>query len=113
LDEIRYLARGMQQGSLCALGQLAPSPVLSTLQHFEDEIRAHIEEGRCPGGKCKALITYEIVTELCTGCMVCGRSCGSHAISGEKKEPHVIDPDACERCGLCMEVCKFDAIIVK
>jgi NADH-quinone oxidoreductase subunit F/NADP-reducing hydrogenase subunit HndC len=113
LDEIRQLAKGMQQGSLCALGQLAPSPVLSTLQHFEDEIRAHIEEGRCPSGKCKALITYEIITELCTGCMVCGRLCGSNAISGAKKEPHVIDTKACERCGLCAEVCKFDAIVVR
>ncbi len=113
LDEIKWLAKGMQQGSLCALGQLAPSPVLSTLQHFEDEYRAHIEEQRCPGGKCRALITYEIIAELCTGCMVCSRNCASNAISGVKKEPHVIDPEACERCGLCMEVCKFDAIIVK
>jgi NADH:ubiquinone oxidoreductase subunit F (NADH-binding) len=113
LDEIRHVAKGMQQGSLCALGQLAPAPVLSTLQHFEDEYRAHIEEQRCPGGKCRALITYEIIADLCTGCMVCGRNCASNAISGEKREPHVIDPEACERCGLCMEVCKFDAIIVR
>ncbi len=112
LDEIKWLAKGMQQGSLCALGQLAPAPVLSTLQHFEDEYRAHIEEGRCPGGKCKALITYEIIADLCPGCMVCARNCGSNAISGNKKEPHIIDPDACERCGLCIEVCNFDAIIV-
>jgi ferredoxin len=113
LAEIRYLANGMEQGSLCALGQLAPAPVMSTLRHFEDEYRAHIEEERCPGGKCKALITYEIIAELCTGCMVCGRSCASNAISGVKKEPHVIDPELCERCGLCVEVCKFDAIVVK
>jgi NADH:ubiquinone oxidoreductase subunit F (NADH-binding) len=112
LDEIRWVARGMQQGSLCALGQLAPSPVLSTLRHFEDEYRAHMEEGRCPAGKCRALITFEIVTELCTGCMVCGRNCPSNAISGEKRQPHVIDADLCERCGLCKEVCKFDAIVV-
>ncbi len=113
LDEIKWLAKGMQQGSLCALGQLAASPVLSTLQHFEAEYLAHIEEQRCPGGKCKALITYEIIPERCPGCMVCGRSCGSNAISGLKNEPHVIDQKACERCGLCKEVCNFDAIIVK
>jgi NADH:ubiquinone oxidoreductase subunit F (NADH-binding)/(2Fe-2S) ferredoxin len=113
LDELRRLAKGMQKGSLCALGQLAPSPVLSTLQHFEHEYRAHIEEERCPAGKCRALITYEIIADLCTGCMVCGRSCPSHAISGEKRQPHAIDPELCERCGLCTEVCNFDAIIVK
>ncbi len=113
LDEIKWLAKGMQQGSLCALGQLAPSPVLSTLQHFEDEYLAHIEEKRCPGGKCKALITYEVITDLCTGCMICARNCGSIAITGNKKEPHLIDQNACVQCGLCMEVCNFDAILVK
>jgi NADH:ubiquinone oxidoreductase subunit F (NADH-binding)/NAD-dependent dihydropyrimidine dehydrogenase PreA subunit len=113
LDQIRYVARGMEAGSLCALGQLAPSPVLSTLRHFEAEYRAHIEEQRCPAGKCRALITYEIVADLCPGCMVCGRHCPNHAISGEKGQPHTIDPDVCDRCGLCSAVCKFDAVIVK
>lgn len=113
LDQIHYLAKGMQRGSLCALGQLAPSPVLSTLRHFEEEYRSHIEEDRCPAGKCRALITYEIVAELCPGCMVCGRNCPNQAISGEKGQPHVIDPELCDRCGLCSAVCKFDAIIVK
>ena len=112
LDEIRRLAQGIEHGSLCALGQLAPAPVMSTLLHFEDEYRAHIEEERCPAGKCRALITYEIIEELCTGCMVCARKCPSKAISGEKREPHVIDQELCERCGLCKEVCKFDAIVV-
>lgn len=112
LNEIRRLAQGIEHGSLCALGQLAPAPVMSTLLHFEDEYRAHIEEERCPAGKCRALITYEIIEELCTGCMVCARNCPSKAISGEKREPHVIDQELCERCGLCKEVCKFDAIVV-
>ena len=113
LDELKLLAKGMQQGSLCALGQLAPSPALSTLQHFEDEYRAHIEEKRCPGGQCKALITYEIITELCTGCTLCARNCPSNTIIGTKKEPHVIEQSACIQCGMCMEVCNFGAVIVK
>ncbi|MEA3335693.1 MAG: NADH-quinone oxidoreductase subunit NuoF [Chloroflexota bacterium] len=112
LEEIRWLAEGMQRGSLCALGQLAPQPVISTLQHFEAEYRAHIEDRRCPAGKCTALINFTIVAELCTGCMVCARNCASNAITGNKKEPHVIDPDLCERCGLCAEVCNFDAVLI-
>ena len=110
LDELHRLAEGMQRGSLCGLGQLAPSPVLSVLRFFEDEFRAHIIDKACPAHKCKALITFDIVAELCTGCMVCGRNCGSNAITGEKRGVHVIDPDLCERCGMCAEVCKFDAV---
>jgi NADH:ubiquinone oxidoreductase subunit F (NADH-binding)/(2Fe-2S) ferredoxin len=113
LDEIRRLTQGMRNGSLCALGQLAPDPVMSTLLHFEDEFRAHIEDQRCPAGKCRALITYSIIEELCTGCMVCGRNCPHNAISGEKLQPHVIDPELCNRCSLCIESCKFDAILVE
>ncbi len=113
LAEIRRLAQGMENGSLCALGQLAPAPVLSTFRHFEAEYRAHIEEQRCPAGKCRALITYEIVADLCNGCMVCGRNCPQQAISGEKRQPHVIDATVCDRCGMCAEVCKFDAVVVR
>jgi len=113
LDALRYIARGMQKGSLCALGQLAPSPVLSALQHFEAEFRAHIEDRRCPAAKCRALITFEILADLCTGCMVCARNCPADAITGEKRQPHVIDPDLCVRCGVCKEVCKFNAVTVK
>jgi NADH:ubiquinone oxidoreductase subunit F (NADH-binding)/(2Fe-2S) ferredoxin/Pyruvate/2-oxoacid:ferredoxin oxidoreductase delta subunit len=112
LAEIQRVATGMENGSLCALGQLAPTPVISTLLHFADEYRAHIEDERCPAGKCRDLITYEIVADLCTGCMVCGRSCPNNAISGEKLQPHVIDQELCDQCGMCKEVCKFDAVIV-
>jgi NADH:ubiquinone oxidoreductase subunit F (NADH-binding)/(2Fe-2S) ferredoxin len=112
LGEIGRMAHGMENGSLCALGQLAPAPVMSTIQHFEEEYLAHIEDERCPAGICRALITYEIVADLCPGCMVCARNCPSNAISGEKRQPHVIDAELCERCGLCVEVCKFDAIVV-
>ena len=113
LDEIRRLATGMRQGSLCALGQLAPDPVMSTLRHFEDEYRAHVEEHRCPAGQCRDLLTYAIDPDKCTGCTLCARSCPVDAIGGDKREVHVIDQAVCIRCGTCHTVCNFDAVVVR
>ncbi|OGO16405.1 MAG: NADH dehydrogenase [Chloroflexi bacterium RBG_16_48_8] len=114
-DDVEYLievGQAIKLSSLCGLGQTAPNPVLSTLQYFRDEYEAHILEKTCPAKVCKGLITYAIVAENCPGCMVCLRNCPSGAITGAKQEVHVIDPELCNRCGLCMSLCKFDAIMV-
>jgi len=102
----------IKEASLCALGGTAPNPVLSTIRYFRDEYEAHIGEKRCPAGVCKALITFTIDEEKCTGCRVCARECPQGAISGEKKQLHKIDQDECIKCGLCRDSCKFDAITV-
>jgi len=112
LKKLEKLSRVMNQGSLCALGQLTPNPVLSTLRYFEDEYIAHIVDKRCPAGECEALIDYYIDEKECTGCMRCFKKCPQNAISGEKKKPHKIDKRLCIKCGVCREVCKFDAIYV-
>ncbi len=109
LEELGEVIRGT---SLCALGGTAPNPVLSTIRYFRDEYEAHIRENRCPAGVCKALITFTIDEEKCTGCAVCVRECPQAAISGEKKLLHTIDQDKCIKCGLCRDSCKFDAITV-
>ncbi len=67
LDEIRRLAKGMQSGSLCGLGQLAPSPVLSVLRHFEEEFWAHISEARCPAASCQMLVRAPCVSACPAG----------------------------------------------
>jgi len=112
LDLLEELGDTICQTSLCGLGKTAPNPVLSTMRYFRSEYEAHINEGKCPAGVCKALITYTIDPKNCNGCMVCLRSCTRKAISGRKKEVHSIDSELCNRCGICLSECKFDAILV-
>ncbi|MBP8997382.1 MAG: NADH-quinone oxidoreductase subunit NuoF [Anaerolineaceae bacterium] len=113
IETLEYLCAQIKEDSLCGLGQGAPTPVISTLKHFREEYEAHIFEKRCPAKVCKALIRYEIIDGVCTGCTVCARNCPANAISGERRMTHVIDPDVCIRCGICMQVCNFNAIVIK
>lgn len=113
ITKIEELAAHMKQSSLCALGQSAPNPVLSTLRYFRNEYIEHIEQKKCSAGVCKALMSYHIVPEKCKGCTLCARKCPVGAISGTVKEPHVIDTTKCIKCGVCASNCKFGAIEIK
>ncbi|MBM3128115.1 MAG: NADH-quinone oxidoreductase subunit NuoF [Chloroflexi bacterium] len=112
IERLESLSKFIVAGSLCGLGQGAPNPVLTTIKYFRDEYEAHIREKKCAAKVCKGLISYRIL-DTCTGCMVCSRNCPSHAITGEKKQVHILNDDLCERCGICLTVCKFDAIVVE
>jgi NADH-quinone oxidoreductase subunit F len=111
LELLDDLARAVQIGSLCGLGKTAPNPVLSTLKHFREECEAHVFQKRCPTGQCRALAIPEILADRCKGCTACVKKCPVNAIHGERKQPHVIDPDVCIKCGTCVQVCKFNAIV--
>jgi NADH-quinone oxidoreductase subunit F len=111
LDLLDDLAQAVLLGSLCGLGKTAPNPVISTLKHFRAECEAHIFDKRCPTGQCKALAIPEIVADKCKGCTACIRKCPVDAITGDRKQPHVIDPDVCVKCGACAQACKFNAIV--
>ncbi len=110
LETLQELSENIIKGSLCGLGQTAPNPVLTTLRYFKDEYITHIVDKRCPAGVCTALLKYEIIEDKCIGCTICARKCPVNCISGELKKVHIIDQEACIKCGVCYEVCKFDAI---
>lgn len=113
LDKMEELCYYIQKNALCALGQTAPNPVLSTLKYFRKEYEAHVVEKRCPAGVCKKLISYEVDPAKCRGCTACARQCPVGAISGKVREPHTIDKSKCIKCGACLETCKFGAISKK
>jgi NADH:ubiquinone oxidoreductase subunit F (NADH-binding) len=113
LAELEELAVVVRDASLCQLGTTAPNPVLSTLRYFRSEYETHIRDRRCPAGVCKALISFRIDAEKCTGCTLCFKRCPVKAIAGERKKVHVIDLETCIKCGACHEVCRFDAVLVE
>lgn len=110
IEELRSLAKMIQNSSLCGLGKTAPNPVLSTLANFEDEYREHIFDKKCRTGSCRSLTTYVIDPAICKGCTKCARNCPAGAITGELKKPHHIDTDKCIKCGTCKSGCPFGAI---
>ena len=111
------LSNVVVESSLCALGGSAPNPVLTTLKYFREEYEAHVKEKKCPAHVCKKLITYVIDPEICLdkghGCDVCRKNCPDGAVTGETKMVHGIDVMKCGRCGICYDVCKFDAIYIE
>jgi NADH:ubiquinone oxidoreductase subunit F (NADH-binding)/NAD-dependent dihydropyrimidine dehydrogenase PreA subunit len=112
LDLLESLSETIADASLCALGQTAPNPLKSTMRYFREEYEEHIRDGKCRGGVCKSLITFTINDE-CTGCLICKKKCPQNCISGEKKKLHVIDQADCIKCGVCKDVCKFDAVDIQ
>ncbi|MFC1619567.1 NADH-quinone oxidoreductase subunit NuoF [Candidatus Neomarinimicrobiota bacterium] len=116
LELLEGLAHSVKSTALCGLGQTAPNPVLTTMRYFRDEYLAHIVDKKCPSHTCLVLNTYSVDSEACLtdghGCGVCRRECPEQAISGEKGQAHAIDQDLCGKCGVCYEVCNFNAITI-
>lgn len=110
IELLEELAMKIKDGSMCGLGQTAPNPVLTTIKYFRNEYEDHIYNKKCTAKSCKNLISFNI-TDDCKGCTACSKKCPVGAISGEKKEMHIIDHDKCIKCGKCEETCKFNAIV--
>jgi NADH-quinone oxidoreductase subunit F len=112
IEKLEELAYQIKDNSLCGLGQTAPNPVLTTIKYFRDEYEAHITHKKCPAKVCRPLLTYTVDAEKCTGCTVCMKNCPVKAITGERKQVHVIDQSLCTKCGVCYSKCKFESILL-
>ncbi|MBN2098301.1 MAG: SLBB domain-containing protein [Dehalococcoidia bacterium] len=114
IELLERLAATLKDASLCALGQTAANPVLTTIRYFRDEYEAHIKEHRCPAGVCKPLITYSIINEKCPGCGKCVEPCPTKAITFvAKKQPVILDQEKCIKCGTCYDICNLKAVAIK
>jgi NADH-quinone oxidoreductase subunit F len=113
IPKLEKLSIQIKEASLCGLGQTAPNPVLTTLRYFKEEYVEHVRDKKCRAKVCKAMLYFSVDRENCTGCRLCAKKCPTQAISGEKKQAHLIDQEKCIQCGVCEEVCRFDAILVQ
>ena len=113
IELLEELGSMIQKFSLCGLGTSAPNPVLTTIKYFREEYESHIIDKKCRAGVCRNLFIYEIDENACTGCGLCAKKCPQDAITGTKKEPHILEQDKCIKCGICYDACKFDAIAIK
>jgi NADH-quinone oxidoreductase subunit F len=114
LDQLETLSEDIKNGSLCSLGKTAPNPVLTSLRYFRDEYEAHVQEGRCPAGMCRALTAFYIDLDKCArGCDACVGSCPVEAIFTTKDRKKGVDQSLCVKCGECMVACpaEYDAVM--
>jgi NADP-reducing hydrogenase subunit HndC len=111
IEKLKMLSNTIKDTALCGLGQTMPNPILSTMNTFMDEYLAHVVDKKCPACVCAKLMEIIILEEKCVGCTLCARICPVNCISGKIKETHYIDRDVCIKCGVCIDKCKFGAIV--
>ena len=111
IELLEELCEAVKDGALCGLGQTAPNPVLTTIRYFKNEYEAHIRDKKCPAKECVDLLTYSIDADKCKGCKACMKI-GCPAISIKNGKARV-DATLCVGCGVCEQLCAFDALCGK
>ena len=115
IEKLETISAAMAKASLCALGQTAPNPILSTIVNFRDEYIDHITDKKCRAKKCKKLLRFIIDLDKWVGCGMCVKKCPAECITqvlgtDKKKPPYKIEQEKCLKCGECFNACKFKAI---
>jgi NADH-quinone oxidoreductase subunit F/NADP-reducing hydrogenase subunit HndC len=119
LEKLKIISKSMTKTALCALGQTAPNPIMSTMGNYLDEYMEHIRDKKCRSGKCKNLVRFTIDPVKCIGCSICAKKCPANCIHLEdaakypdkKKPPYYIESEKCVKCGECLTACKFNAVL--
>ena len=110
-DMIEEIGEAMVFSTPCTMGQTASDFSLGTLKYFSSEYEDHIKKKKCANNVCSAFMSIYIDPNECQGCEECADVCPVDAIEGKSGYIHMIDEFECTKCGKCLEVCDNDAIV--
>ncbi len=109
-DLNKEIGQAMCISTPCSMGQYSAQIALTAEEKFAHEYEAHIKKKNCPAGVCASFVNIYIDPQVCDGCGECMDVCPKDCITGKPKYIHMIDDFDCTKCGKCIEVCGAGAI---
>lgn len=110
-DMLSEIGEAMTFSTPCTMGQTASDITMGTLKYFASEYEDHIRKKKCANNVCSAFMSIYIDPNECQGCEECADICPKDAIEGKSGFIHMIDEFECDKCGKCIAVCENEAII--